>query len=54
MDQGGHRPGQLAEVMQDEQFYLFLSTPKCPWNGRRVLATVLADIDPLVRNLGRC
>ena len=53
MDQWATDLAQLAEVMQDEQFNLFLKHAEVPLERKiESLATVLADIDPLVRNLG--
>ena len=44
---------QLAEAMQDEQFNLFLKHAEVPLDTKiESLATVLAEIDPMVRNLG--
>ena len=44
---------RLAEVMQDEQFNPFLKHAEVPLERKiSALATVLADVDPLVRNLG--
>ena len=43
----------LAEAMQDEQFNLFLKHAEVPLDRKiESLATVLPEIDPMVRNLG--
>ncbi len=53
MDQWATDLAQLAEAMRDEQFNLFLKHAEVPL-GRKIesLATVLPEVDPLVRNLG--
>ena len=44
---------QMAEAMQDEQFNPFLKHAEVPLERKiSALATVLPEIDPLVRNLG--
>ncbi|MDE2842918.1 MAG: ATP synthase F1 subunit delta [Chloroflexota bacterium] len=44
---------QLVEVMQDEQFNLFLKHAEVPLDRKiESLATVLPEIDAMVRNLG--
>ncbi len=45
--------GQMAQVMQDAEFNPFLKHAKAPLERKiTALATVLPDIDPMVRNLG--
>ncbi len=45
--------GQLAEVMQDTEFNPFLKHAEVPLERKiAALATVLPEIDPMVRNLG--
>lgn len=52
-DQWATDLAQLAEVMQDEQFNLFLKHAEVPLDRKiESLATVLPEIDPMVRNLG--
>ncbi len=44
---------QMAEAMGDEQFNLFLKHAEVPLERKiESLATVLAEVDPMVRNLG--
>ena len=53
MDQWATDLAQLAEAMQDEQFNLFLKHAEVPLDRKiESLATVLTEIDPMVRNLG--
>ena len=53
MDQWATDLSQLAEAMQDEQFNLFLKHAEVPLDRKiESLATVLPEIDPMVRNLG--
>ena len=52
-DQWATDLAQLAEAMQDEQFNLFLKHAEVPLDRKiESLATVLSEIDPMVRNLG--
>ena len=52
-DQWATDLAQLADVMQDEQFNLFLKHAEVRLEQKiESLATVLAEIDPMVRNLG--
>lgn len=52
-DQWATDLAQLADVMQDEQFNLFLKHAEVPLDRKiESLATVLPEIDPMVRNLG--
>ena len=52
-DQWANDLAQMAQVMRDEQFNLFLKHAEVPLD-RKIdgLAAVLPDIDPMVRNLG--
>lgn len=53
MDQWATDLAQLAEAMRDEQFNLFLKHAEVPLDRKiESLATVLPEVDPLVRNLG--
>ncbi len=53
MDQWASDLALLADAMQDEQFNLFLKHAEVPLERKiESLATVLAEIDPMVRNLG--
>ena len=52
-DQWASDLAQLADVMQDEQFNLFLKHAEMSQDRKvTALATVLPEIDPMVRNLG--
>ena len=52
-DQWATDLAQLTEVIQDEQFNLFLKHAEVPLDRKiESLATVLPEIDPMVRNLG--
>lgn len=52
-DQWATDLAQLADVMQDEQFNLFLKHAEVRLEQKiESLATVLPEIDPMVRNLG--
>lgn len=52
-DQWATDLAQLAEVMQDEQFNLFLKHAEVPLDRKiESLATVLPGVDLMVRNLG--
>ncbi len=53
IDQWASDLSQMAQVMQDEEFSLFLKHAQVPLEQKiSALATVLPDVDPLVRNLG--
>ena len=53
MDQWATDLAQLAEAMQDEQFNLFLKHAEVSLDRKiEALATVLPEVDPMVRNLG--
>jgi len=53
MDQWATDLAQLAEAIQDEQYNLFLKHAEVPLDRKiESLATVLPEVDPLVRNLG--
>ena len=53
MDRWATDLAQLAEVMQDEQFNLFLKHAEVSLDRKiESLATVLPEVDPMVRNLG--
>ena len=53
MDQWATDLAQLAEAMRDEQFNLFLKHAEVPLDRKiESLATVLPEVDPMVRNLG--
>ena len=52
-DQWASDLAQMADVMQDEQFNPFLKHAEVPLDRKIfALATVLPDVDPMVRNLG--
>lgn len=52
-DQWATDLAQLADVMQDDQFNLYLKHAEVPLDRKiESLATVLPEIDPMVRNLG--